>query len=163
MISRVEITLKDIYTDTKLDAGLRLRTDTLESGILLNDGSGVFSFQPLPRIAQASPAFGAAFLDADGDAHPDLFLAQNYFAPQRETGRMDGGLGQLLLGRGDGHFEAVPAARSGIVIPEDAAAVQAVDLNGDDRTDLAVALNNGPLRVFLRNPENTGNSNASQD
>ena len=143
-------TLEEIYTKPALGAGLRLEANTLESGILLNDGSGSFSFTPLPRIAQASPAFGATFLDADGDPHPDLFLPQNYFAPQRETGRMDGGLGQLLLGKGDGTFTAVSAAASGIVIPEDAVGSLAVDLDGDGRQDLLVSINNAAPRALLR-------------
>ncbi len=143
-------TLGEIYTEECLEEGLRLEANTLEAGVFLNEGSGRFRFAPLPRIAQASPSFGAVFFDADGDPHPDLFLAQNFFGPQRETGRMAGGLGQLLLGNGDGSFRAVPPRESGIVIPEDAVAVAAVDLNDDGQTDLAVSTNNGAVRAFVR-------------
>lgn len=143
-------TLEEIYSAPALKDGLRLEANTLESGILLNDGRGKFIFKPFPRIAQASPSFGTVFLDANGDQHPDLFLTQNFFSPQRETGRMDGGLGQLLLGAGDGTFQVVPAAESGIIIPQDANAVFARDVNGDKQTDLVISTNNGPILTFLR-------------
>ena len=35
---------------------------------------------------------------------PDLLLAENFYGPQPETGRADGGVSQILLGNGDGYF-----------------------------------------------------------
>ena len=67
----------------------------------------------------------------DGDGDLDLYLAQNYFGPQRETGRMDGGVGLLLLGRGDGTFDPVWPNRSGLVVTGDAKSVTTADVNGD--------------------------------
>ena len=83
---------------------------------------------------------------------PDLFIAQNFFSPQRETGRMDGGLGALMLGDGAGGFTPVRADQSGIVLPRDMSDVIAADLNDDGRTDLIVAANDGPVAVFEARP-----------
>jgi len=145
-----QASLEDIYTAPALKNGMRLEARTLESGILINNGAGQFTFHPFPRIAQAAPSFGVTFLDANGDENPDLFLAQNFFSPQRETGHMDGGLGQLLLGGGDGGFRPVPAAESGIVIPQDANSVFSQDLNGDQEADLVISINNGPIMTFIQ-------------
>ncbi|MEM9659092.1 MAG: FG-GAP-like repeat-containing protein, partial [Planctomycetota bacterium] len=112
--------LVDIYTEPCLDESLQLEVNTAEYGLLLNDGHGRFEFRALPRIAQAAPGFGIQFLHANDDAYPDLFIAQNFYTPQRETGRMNGGLGTLLLGSEGGNFSAVPANESGIVLPSDA-------------------------------------------
>ena len=60
----------------------------LNSGVLLNDGNGQFSFQKLPRIAQVAPCFGIVIEDMNGDSFPDLLLAQNFYQTQVETGRM---------------------------------------------------------------------------
>ena len=97
--------------------------------------------QPLPRLAQASPGFGVALTEINGDAYCDLYLVQNFFGPQVETGRMDGGIGVLLLGQGDGSFVPVPADQSGLVVPGDAKALAVTDINGDSQPDMLVARN----------------------
>ena len=142
--------LEEIYDEAILANCLRLEVNTLESGILINDGMGTFAFRPLPRLAQASPGFGVAFLDADADVHPDLIIAQNFFGPQRETGRMDGGLSLLLKGDGTGGFLPILPAQSGIIIPGDATAVEIINLNGDSRHDVVIATNSGAVQVFLQ-------------
>jgi hypothetical protein len=142
--------LAGIYGDASLARSLRVSADELASGLFRNDGDGRFSFHPFPLLAQVSPARDLAFVDANGDAAPDLVVAQNFFGPQRETGRMDGGLGMLLLGNGDGAFRESWPQESGVFIPEDAVAARVADLDGDGADDIAVATNNGPVRVFLR-------------
>ncbi|MDA0813918.1 MAG: FG-GAP-like repeat-containing protein [Verrucomicrobia bacterium] len=140
--------LPEIYSPAALEHSLKLSANTLESGILLNNGNGQFQFKPLPLLAQVSPGFGLCFLDADADGNTDLFMAQNFFGPQFETGPFAGGLSLLLLGDGTGGFLPLSPDRSGIVIPGDATAATAMDFNGDGRLDLAVAQNNGPVRTF---------------
>jgi hypothetical protein len=137
--------LEEIY---ELEGALRLEAATLESGVLINDGTGRFTFHPLPRLAQTSPAFGVALTDADGDGLTDIVLAQNFFTPQPETARMDGGVSLLLLGRGGGRFEPVRPDRSGIVVPGDAKSLVVTDLNGDGREDLIFGINDGELMTF---------------
>ena len=88
-------------------------------------------------------------LDADSDGNPDLYVSQNFYGPQRETGRMAGGLGALLLGNGDGTFREVWPKESGIMLPGDAREAAPVDLDGDGRPDIAVAVNRGNVQVFL--------------
>ena len=143
-------TLLEVYPKEQLRGTLRVEVNTLESGVFINDGAGRFAFRPLPRLAQAAPAFGLVALDADEDGAPDIYMAQNFFGPQAETGRMAGGVGLLLRGRGDGTFDPVPPHRSGLVVSGDAKAAAAVDLTGDGRPDLVVSQNNGPLRLFER-------------
>ncbi|MGK0190433.1 MAG: hypothetical protein ACI9R3_006260, partial [Verrucomicrobiales bacterium] len=140
--------LEEIYTPQYLDSSLRLEARILESGILINDGSGKFSFNPLPRIAQTAPAFGSALVDIDADGMLDLYMVQNFYTPQLETGRMAGGLSLLLRGKGDGTFDPVSPRESGLLIPEDAKSLAVVDTNNDSRPDFIIGINNGALRVF---------------
>ncbi len=140
----------EIYTEQRLQESLRLACHELQSGVFLNDGPAGFRFLPLPRIAQIAPVFGAAAGDFDGDGHVDLYLAQNFYGPQVETGHMDGGVSQFLRGRGDGSFDPVEPLASGLVLPGDAKGLAVSDLDGDEIPDFLVALNNGPVRAFLR-------------
>ena len=146
--------LEDIYTPECLDDALKLTANTLESGVLLNDGEGQFVFHPLPRIAQIAPGFGLVLTEVDGDGSADLVIAQNFHSPQRETGHMDGGVSQLLLGRGDGSFSPVAPHQSGLVVPGDAKGLATTDLNADGWPDFIVGVNNDQLAAF----ENRGSS-----
>lgn len=147
--------LNEVYAPDKLEHSLKLTVTELNSGVLLNDGKAHFTFKPLPRLAQVSPAFGVVAADFTGDGHADIVLAQNFFGPQRETGRMDGGLGLLLTGDGAGNFKAMPAHESGLVVPQDARSLAVADVNADGAPDLVFGINNGPVRAFNKLADGT--------
>ncbi len=145
--------LKDIYRPECFEDSLKLTASTLESGVFINDGSGRFEFRVLPRIVQTSPAFGSSLVDCDGDGNLDLYLVQNHYTPQLETGRMASGLSMLLRGRGDGTFEPVSPQLSGLVVPGDAKGLACADLNGDGRPDFVVGINDTGVMTFLNEGE----------
>ena len=146
--------LEDIYTEKCLEEAVRFSADTLESGLLINDGSGRFTWRELPELAQISPVFGSAFVDADGDGFLDLCLAQNFFGTQPETGRFDSGSGLLLRGDGSGNFEPVWPRESGFVVTGDATSLTIADLNRDSRPDVLVGVNDA-VPVTLLNEKDT--------
>ena len=140
--------LGEIYTDQHLAAAKPFTVNSLDSGVWRNQGDGTFIFLPLPTLAQASPTFGMVVLHANNDRHPDLFIAQNFYGLQPETGHADGGVGLLLLGKGDATFTPVPPAESGLVVPGQATSATYADVTGDGQFELIVASNNGPLHFF---------------
>ena len=148
----------DIYQPKVLADSTPLIANTLSTGILLNDGQGRFEFKPLPRIAQLSPGYGVAAQDFNGDGNSDICLVQNFFGPQVETGRFDGGLGLLLLGDGNGDFEPMPAQRSGLVVTGDAKGLTVCDLNEDGWPDLVAARNNDSLVALVNRREQDNRS-----
>jgi hypothetical protein len=87
-------------------------------------------------------------------------MAQNFYSSQLETGRMDGGVGLLLLGDGQGKFQAVWPDQSGIVVPADARHVHIVELNGDGCPDLVFAVHNSEWRAFLNRASKPGSANS---
>ena len=141
-------TLSELYTPERLKGALRFQANTLESGILKNDGTGKFEFKPLPRLAQISPSFGSAVGDFDADGNSDVYLAQNFFTPQIETRPMDDGLSVLLLGDGKGGFAAVEPQRSGLVVPQDARGLAITDIDRDGRPDFVIGVNDGEALAF---------------
>jgi len=143
-----DASLAEIFTAPRLQAATRFVVNTLESGVLLNDGQGHFTFRPLPRLAQVAPVFGVTLTDVDADGRMDLFLVQNFFSPQPETGRMDGGLSLLLQGNGDGTFTPIWPRESGLVVPGDAKSLAVTDLNGDGWPDFVIGINDDELRTF---------------
>ena len=140
--------LDKIYDQPKLDSSLHLKATTLESGVLLNDGHGKFAFKPLPRLAQMFPAYGCVITDVDGDGKPDVYIVGNFFGPQVETGRMDGGLSLLMLGNGDGTFREVWPKESGLVVPGDAKSLVTIDLNHDGWPDFIIGKNDERIEMY---------------
>lgn len=143
--------LQDIYTEKCLENAHKFDANVLESGVLwqqssLSDVDGQisrrFEFKPFPRIAQVAPAFGVEVLDANRDGHQDVYLVQNFYSPQRETGHMDGGVSLLMLGDGKGNWQAVWPGDSGLAIGADAKSLAVTDFNQDGWLDFLVGINN---------------------
>ncbi|MEO6995554.1 MAG: FG-GAP-like repeat-containing protein [Lacunisphaera sp.] len=149
-------TLGDLFP---LDQALALSANEFSSGVLLNDGHGHFEFRALPRLAQVAPIFGLAARDFDGDGVVDLLLVQNFHGPQPGVVRFDGGRGLLLRGRGDGSFEPVPSAESGIDLPGEGRGLAVLDLNRDGWPDAVVTRIDAPA-VALANRGKTADKNS---
>ena len=140
--------LPEIYTNTSLDRSAMFEVNTLDTSVLINDGNGKFTMKPLPALAQIAPGFGVVATEVNGDGHPDIYLVQNFHTPQRETGKMAGGLSALLIGDGQGNFEAAWPSQSGLVVPGDAKGLATADFNDDGWADFALSVNNAPLQIF---------------
>ena len=137
-----------IYSEARLQNARRFEANTLESGVFFNDGTGVFSFSALPRIAQVFPIQDIAIADFTRDGFPDIYLVGNSYGPQPETGNMDGGISLLLAGVHSGGFRPIWPDESGLVVTGDARGVATCDLNGDDNLDIIVAVNNAEVIAF---------------
>ena len=145
--------LEAIFSPQRLEQAQRWQVNTLESGVLINEGQFRFRFQPLPALAQTAPSMDVKIADLSGDSHLDIVLAQNFYGPHPTTGQMDGGVSLMLVGDGKGGFEPLWPNQSGIIVPGDARKVQVVDLNGDAKLDLVFAVQNGTWRAFRNQTE----------
>ena len=119
---------------------------TLQTGLVINEGNGKFTFKPLPFEAQLSPTYAFLTDDYDKDGKSDLMVLGNFFEAKPETGRMDANFGLILRGFGKGVFQAVPFARSGMHIRgqvRDAANIKV----GSEKLTFIVQ-NNDKLLVF---------------
>ena len=143
-------TLNEIYGEEKLEEARKFEANTFTHGIFVNDGNGNFEYQALPRIAQIAPSHAITAADFDGDNLIDIILGQNFFGPQSETGRYDGGVGQYLRNRGNLQLEAVRPAESGIFVQDPTTAIASVDINNDGKKDVVMATNDGPVLVYFK-------------
>ena len=120
---------------------------TLEHMVFLNNGDK-FQALPMPAEAQFSPAFYAGVADFDGDGHEDVFIAQNFFATQPETPRIDAGRGLWLRGDGTGKLISVPGQESGIKIYGEQRGGALADYDRDGRIDLVVSQNGAETKLY---------------
>lgn len=139
--------LPELYSPEALDEALRFEANTLASAILRNDGSGKFTFESLPTLSQLAPAMSIAPGDFNGDGKVDLAIGQNFHDAQRETGRMNAGLGVILTNAGGGKFEEVWPTKSGFHHRGNLRQLRAIDLDGDGVLDL-ISANNGQTPVI---------------
>jgi len=162
-----ERSLEEVYGECLKD-GAVLEANVLEHTLFLNRG-GKFEAQALPIEAQFAPVFGLNIADFNNDGKEDIFVAQNFFASQRETPRSDGGRGLLMMGDGKGGLEPVDGIESGITVYGEQRGSAVGDFNKDGRPDLVIAQNGALARLYqnkearpgLRVKVNAGPANPS--
>lgn len=148
------VSLRDLLGE-KISEATVVEAATLESRIFMNRG-GYFESRPLPREAQWAPAFGVSVADFNGDGSEDLFLAQNRFDLDLDSGRADAGAGLCLLGDGKGEFRALGPLDSGIAIMGQQRGAAVADFDQDGRIDLCVTQNNERTRLFRNTSGHAG-------
>ncbi|MEM7656205.1 MAG: VCBS repeat-containing protein [Bacteroidota bacterium] len=111
--------LPEIYGEESLNTSLHYQATDFRSMYLENLGEMTFALHPLPIEAQFSAISTIWTGDLNGDQNLDVVVAGNLVASEVETPRNDAGVGLLLLGNGEGDFEAVDPHESGLYLPYD--------------------------------------------
>jgi hypothetical protein len=129
--------------------------------LYVNDGSGVFveSSAPAGIRLRTLPftAFGLAWLDADNDGRLDLAIANGAVTHTAEALAANERFRlqqrrQLFRNLGGGRFEEVTDQAGRAFTTEEVGRGAAFgDLDNDGDTDIAVANDNGPVRVLVNN------------
>ena len=96
--------LKDIFTDDKLQSADKLTANYFQNSVLVNDGKMNFSTQPLPWLAQLSQYKDGVLINANNDNLPDVLLFGNFYDNNIQMGRNDADFGSILINKGNGKF-----------------------------------------------------------
>ena len=157
-----QVAVADVNGDGKLDLVLvstcgdaACHTDG-SVAVLLGNGDG--SFQPAVVYDSGGGfATAVAVADLNGDGKPDVVVVNCSASPSAPCGDNENGMVSVLLGKGDGTFQAAAAYSSG---GSNATSIVVADLNADGKPDLLVANNcescgNGSVGVLLGNGDGT--------
>jgi enediyne biosynthesis protein E4 len=105
-----------------------------------NRGKDGFVLHPLPRAAQTAPINAILLEDLNGDQRLDILAVGNQYDWEISSGRMDAGMGWVLVNQGRGQFKSLPTAQTGF------------GFTGEGRG--LVKVGSGPLRLLgARNDE----------
>ncbi len=156
------VAIADVNGDGKLDlvaSNNCLTQDNCSDGgvsVLLGNGDGTFQ-AAVSYSAGGSGTESVAIGDVNGDGRPDVLLANGCIG----FDECDNGSVSVLLGNGDGTFQAPVSYSSGGV---KAFSVALGDVNGDGYPDLVVAnVNSSSIGVLLGNGDGTFQPAASYD
>lgn len=142
-------TIDKILTDQQIKKSSISTVKELSSGWWENKGNQQFIFHPFPPIAQTSIAQSCLLDDFNEDGFTDILLVGNKYKMEVETGRLDAGIGCMLLSDGKGKFNWLNNTKTGIWADKDARDV--AYLNGKNNLDLiVVSNNNSPLQIFKK-------------
>lgn len=114
--SKAKIT--DLFSAEELQNAQKLEIHTLDSYYFENIG-GKFKAHRLPDEAQYFPVYAIHVTDIDRDGIPDLILGGNQSQARIRIGKIDAGLGLVLIGEGKGKFRPLTPLESGLTIKGD--------------------------------------------
>ena len=144
--SFADATLQEIYGERSLETSLNYKVNTFATTLIINNGSGDFTYRPLSNEVQISAINQILVKDVDGDGISDLIMAGNLFNAEVETPRSDAGIGMYLKGTGKGEFNPVPYRDSGLLMPHDVK--EFALLQTSNGPVLVVANNNGKIQLI---------------
>lgn len=122
--------LTDLLSPVELESAQKLEIKTLQSYYFENTGNG-FKAHALPKEAQYFPIYSIHVTDLNQDGNQDLILGGNQSQARIRIGKIDAGLGLVLLGQGDGEFRALSPEESGIAIQKDIKSIMEIQSAGE--------------------------------
>ena len=136
-------TMTDIFSSAQLQNALVLNAFSFETACWMNKGGKALQKVDLPLEAQFSPVYGILVADFDGDGMKDILMGGNLYSAKPETGIYDASYGILLKGNGNGKFESMPPAKSGISVKGEIRSIKGIKYR--KRNIILIAKNNTGL------------------
>ncbi|MFI5173072.1 MAG: FG-GAP repeat domain-containing protein, partial [Chitinophagales bacterium] len=144
----------DFYGKKRMEnSKLHYKANTFYTSYIENLGNNKFAVRKLPNDAQISSTFGIVTMDVNNDGNLDIVSHGNYYETEIETNTQDAGIGNVLLGNGDGTFKALHARFSGFYSALNAKGLALINIGN---TPSVITTNsNGRMQVFSLNNSKT--------
>ena len=136
-----DATIENVLTGEEISNAKKLHSYEVRSCYLQNDGTR-FSMKPMPIQFQFAPVFAMAAMDVNGDGKADIISGGNLAATRSRTGKLSGNTGFIYLNGGEGNFEFVPPASTGIHLTGD---VRQIEIDGGR---LIIGINNDRVDAY---------------
>ncbi len=147
-----KVTFDQMFTKEELEGAIRKKAVCLKTIYIENKGGGIFSYEPLPPVAQMAPVYGISIADLNADGHLDVLLTGNRTDTETLGGSMDASKGTVLLGNGKGEFQDATVDVSGFNTPGDSRGT--AQLMTDEGMDFLVVNNDAAMQCFTMKRHN---------
>ncbi len=134
--------IQDIYGE-KLEENQTYEIDIFQSGILVNDGSQSFSFQPFPSEGQISNIND--FLPVEINNQKTIVAATNFYGAEVETPRADAARG-FLIALEENKMIVKNPQKTGMYLNGQISNIEELKING--KSHLLAIPNNGELLLY---------------
>ncbi len=142
-------TIHEVFTPSELSTATILSANWTKTSYVENLGKGSFKLKALPTVAQFSSVNAMLVADWNADGNLDLLLSGNDYGNEISIGRLDAGMGEVLLGDGKGSFNILPLAKTGLCLDGDTKALVMIP-TAKAQIGLLNSQNRGALReIFL--------------
>jgi enediyne biosynthesis protein E4 len=97
--------------------------------IAINEGNGKFTIKEMPLNVQLSCVAAILCTDVNADGKPDLVMGGNNFNFIPQFGRLDASFGHVLINKGAGNFDWLPATQSGLELSGEIKDIRLLSIN----------------------------------
>ncbi len=139
-------TVQDVFTEEKLEEGITLKANYLESMVFWNN-KGNFEMVALPIEAQLTSNYAIFLDDMDADGLIDILLGGNLFRIKPQLGIQAGNYGMFLKGGKNRRFEPLSYSESGFYVSGEIRDIKLLESPNDKKSILVARNNDGP-KVF---------------
>nr|MDQ3017081.1 VCBS repeat-containing protein [Bacteroidota bacterium] len=139
--------LNQILNADQLKSSQHGKLSTMNSVLLINEGSGTYKVKDLPAVCQNGPVKAFYADDFNGDGMQDFMYAGNHFPTEVETARYDALYPGICLGDGKGGFQCENIFVQHQLRIDDIRDIQKIK-GADGKSYYMLSNNNGPLRIY---------------
>jgi len=144
-----KLTFDQLFNKEDLANSIKKEINITESIYIENIGDGKFTYKKLPIPAQKSPTYGITVLDVNNDGFQDVLMVGNRTDTETLSGYLNGSIGTVLIGAGNGLFEPAKLQESGFLVAGSARSISSI--RTPTGMNLLIGNNNEPLESYSIN------------
>lgn len=137
-------TMEELFTPAQMANAIKLKVETLQSSVFINQQGKGFIREALPDNHQIAPIYGLLPIDLNADGHTDLVTGGNFTKSKPEWGIYKASYGNVSLGTASNEWQPLRHEASGFFVTGEVRRI--IALKNSNR--ILVVRNNSGISCF---------------